>query len=334
MAEENIIPPMEAQEPEPTPMMKFSDLETMVDQAKASEDKGEKLDNGQGQPPVEGQAPEDPVVKALAETGFKSVDELVKSQKEGHATITKLSQERAALQRDLEAMAQFPQMLQQQMRTQPTQAQQLTQPQVQPDSLTVELFKDMAPFVAEMVRKQAMEIADHVVDQKLSMRELSSKVAAKRAENPEEFDDLRPIMQHVLQQNPHYEAHPDGLNAVYEKAKMMRDARLAKMTETLFGTDLPLDKVREAIKVVMAGQQPQAQPQQVGQTMADPSSYVPPAGANTPPMNQKATNYDSEIASRMKGKINSQTVDEVTDLWWNKVMQNSQAQSQTNRPRR
>jgi hypothetical protein len=76
----------------------------------------------------------------------------------------------------------------------------------------------------------------------------------------------------------------------------------------------------------------QPKPQQQVQP-ASPSGYVPPSSANTPPMAQRQTNYDSEIASRMKGKINSQTVDEVTDLWWQKVTSQAQAEN-INRPRR
>ena len=329
MAEENVSPPMEAQQPEPQPMMKFSDLEAMTEQAQ--EDKGVNLEEGQNVAPVEGQAPEDPVQKVLAETGFKSIEELVKSQKEGHATITKLSQERAQWQRDMEALAQFPQMLATQMQKQPPV--QPTQPQGQPDSLTAELFKDMAPFVDQLVEKRAMEIASNVVDQKLTMRELSGKVVAKRAENPEEFDDLRPIMQNILKERPQYEAHPDGLNVVYEMAKQVRDNRIASLTSKLLGEDIPLDKFREAIKLVMGGQQPQGQPPAQNTPPASPAAYVPPSNANTPPMTQKPTNYDSEIASRMKGKLTHDTVDKITDLWWNKVT--SQAQSENmNRPRR
>lgn len=320
--EETNIPPMEAQQAEEPQMMKFSDLEAMTD-------KGTQLAEGQSQPPGTEQVAEDPVVKALAETGFKSIEELVKSQKEGHATITKLSQERAALQRDMDALAQFPQMLQAQMRTQPTP--QPTQPVGQPDSLTAELFKDMAPFMDQLIEQRAVQIASNVVDQKLSMRELGSKVNSKRAENPEEFDELRPIMQNILRERPQYEAHPDGLNVVYDMAKQVRDNRMANLTSKLLGDDIPLDKFREAVRMVMNGQMGNnpVPPQQTTQPV-NPSTYVPPSNANTPPMNQKHTNYDSEIASRMKGKINSQTVDEVTDLWWQKVT----SQSQDNRPRR
>lgn len=332
MAEENISPPMEAQQHEEAPMMKFSELESMVEAGKQAEDKGENLEAGQQQPPVDqGQASEDPVAKALAESGFKSVEELVKSQKEGHATITRLAQERKRLQEEMEAMAQFPQLLQQQMRSQ--QPVQPTQPQGQPDSLTAELFKDMAPFVDQLVAARAQEIASNIVDQKLTMRELGGKVNAKRAENPEEFDDLRPIMLHVLKENPHYEAHPDGLNMVYERAKQVRDSRIANMASKMFGTDLPLDKIREAIQTVMAQPPAQAQQPVAQQAPVNPSAYVPPTSAGTPPMAQKTTNYDSEIASRMKGKLSPQTVDEITDLWWQKTLNGSQSQND-NRPRR
>jgi hypothetical protein len=325
MAEETNIPPMEAQQPEEPQMMKFSDLEAMTD-------KGTQLEEGQTPPPAQPeQAPEDPVAKVLAETGFKSIDELVKSQKEGHATITKLSQERAALQRDMDAMANFPQMLQSQMRKQPPS--QPTQPQGQPDSLTAELFKDMAPFMDQLIEQRLMEKAPLIVDQKLSMRDLGIKVNAKRSENPEEFDELRPIMQNILRERPQYEAHPDGLNVVFEMARQVRDSRIANLTSKLLGDDIPLDKFREAVKLVMSGQQtaPVQTPQQA--PPVNPSSYVPPSNANTPPMAQRQTNYDTEIASRMKGKIDSQTVDDVTDLWWQKVTSTSQADN-INRPRR
>ena len=332
MAEENVSPPMEAQPYEQAPMMKFSELESMVAESKEAEtDKGVNLEEGQGQPPVEGQAADDPVAKVLAETGFKSVEELVKSQKEGHATITKLSQERAALQRDMEAMAQFPQLLAQQIQGQ-RQAQPAP-PQGQPDSLTAELFKDMAPFVDQLIAARAQEIASNVVDHKLSMRELGGKVASKRAENPEEFDELRPVMMSILKENPHYEAHPDGLNVVYDKAKEVRDSRIASLTSKIFGEGVSVDKIREALRLVMEGQTGQAQVPPAQQAPVNPSSYVPPANAGTPPMVQKQQNFDSEIASRMKGKIDPNTVDEITDLWWQKTLSGSQSQSD-NRPRR
>jgi hypothetical protein len=336
MAEENTNPPVETQaQPAEQPMMKFSDLEALVDQneGQPQEDKG--IENvGQEQPPVEqaGQVVEDPVAKLLSETGFKSVEELARSQKEGHATITKLSQERAALQRDMEALANFPQMLAQQVQNRPQSPVQ-QQPQGQPDSLTLELFKDMAPFMDQLIEQRLMEKAPLIVDQKLSMKELGSKVQAKRAENPEEFDDLRPIMQNILRERPQYEAHPDGLNVIYEMAKQARDNRIANITSKIFGEDIPLDKLREAMKMVMAGQSvQQQQPQQQVQPVA-PSGYVPPSSANTPPMTQRPTNFDSEISSRMKGKLSPQTVDEITDLWWQKVMTGTPTENTNRRSR-
>ena len=331
MAEENTSPPVETQaQPTEQPMMKFADLEALAEQntGQPQEDKGSE-NVGQEQPPEAqaGQVVEDPVAKLLSETGFKSVEELARSQKEGHATITKLSQERAALQRDMEALANFPQMLAQQAQNRP-QVQQ--PPQGQPDSLTVELFKDMAPFVDQLIEQRLMEKAPLIVDQKLNMKELGSKVNAKRAENPEEFDDLRPIMQNILRERPQYEAHPDGLNVVYEMAKQVRDSRIANITSKIFGEDIPLDKFREAVKMVMNGQT--AQPAQT-QPPVNPSGYVPPSSANTPPMTQRPTNFDSEISSRMKGKLSPQTVDEITDLWWQKVTTGTPTENM-NRPRR
>jgi hypothetical protein len=326
MPEENISSPQEVSQPEPAPMMKFSELEAMADQ---QADKGLEQVSDQ-QPPVEPvQVAEDPVQKALAESGFKSIEELVKSQKEGHATITKLSQERAALQRDMEALAQFPQLLAQQVQQRQGQPTQPVQPpQGQPDSLTVELFKDMAPFVDQLIEQRASQIASQVVDQKLTMRELGTRVNAKRAENPEEFDDLRPIMVGILKENPHYEAHPQGLDIIYDKAKQVRDSRIANITQKIFGADVPVDKIREAIRQVMNMET--TTPAATVTESVNPNVYVPPATATTPPLVQKNTNYDTEIATRMKGKLSPQTVDEITDLWWTKVT----AQSQENRPRR
>lgn len=335
MAEET-NPPVEEQAEQP--MMTFTQLEESIDQAKAQEDKGLEVLPGQEEPPAQQpeQVAEDPIAKALAESGFKSVEELVKSQKEGHATITKLSQERAALQRDMEAMAAFPQMLQKQMQQGRPQAQQPQPPQGQPDSLTLELFKDMAPFVDQLVAARAQEIASKTVDQELTKRALERQVYAKREQNPEEFNDLHPIMMSVLRENPHYEALPNVVDVVYEKAKEARDRRIANMAAKLFGTS-DVDKVREAIKAVMAGNQPmeQAQGQQppAQQAPVNPSAYVPPAGANTPPMTQKSVNFDSEIATRMKGKITPDLVDEIADLAWQKALSQPPSQND-NRPRR
>lgn len=327
MGEENLNAPQEGQVEQP--MMTFNQLETMVNEAKEAEpqqDKGEEV-SGQTPPDVQGQV-EDPINKVLADTGFKSVEELAKSQKEGHATITKLAQERAALQRDLEALAAFPNMIMKQMKGQPGQPEpQPVQPQGQADSLTAELYKDMAPYIQQEIERRAAEIASNVVDQKISMRELGGRVNAKRSENPEEFDELRPIMVNLLQNNPHYEAHPKGLDIVYDMAKQVRDQRIAKITSKIFGEDVSVDKVREALKLVMGGQP--AQPA-MAQPTAQPGAYVPPSSATTPPMTQRPKDYDQEIKSIMTtDRIARDTPDKVLDLWWQKV-----TQSQSNNIRR
>lgn len=320
MDEANVNAPQEGQAEQP--MMTFNQLETMVNEAKEAEpqpDKGEAV-SGQQPPDGQGQA-EDPVSKVLADTGFKSVEELAKSQKEGHATITKLAQERAALQRDMEALVAFPQMIMKQMQGQQTDPQHPVQPQGQADSLTAELYKDMAPFIQQDIERRAAEIASNVVEQKITMRELGSRVNAKRSENPEEFDELRPIMVNLLQNNPHYEAHPKGLEIVYDMAKHVRDQRIAKITSKIFGEGVSVDKVREALQMVMGGQPPApAAPNQQTAAPINPGAYVPPTGATTPPMTQRPKDYDHEIKSLMTAdRIARDTPDKVLDLWWEKV---------------
>jgi hypothetical protein len=114
----------------------------------------------------------------------------------------------------------------------------------------------------------------------------------------------------------------------------VRDNRIANITSKIFGEDIPLDKLREAMKMVMGGPPVQQQPQPQQQVQpASPSGYVPPSSANTPPMTAKPTNFDNEIATRMKGKITPDMVDEITDLVWNRTL--SQAPTENiNRPRR
>lgn len=342
MAEET-NPPVEAQ-PEEQPMMKFAELEAMVEQQKAEDqDKGLEVSTGQEEPQAQpGQVAEDPIAKALTESGFKSVEELVKSQKEGHATITKLSQERAALQRDMEAMAAFPKMLQNAAQQGRSQAQPQP-PQGQPDSLTLELFKDMAPFVDQLVAARAEEIAGTVVEKKLFEKTQLQKEADLKKNDPE-YDSVKPFMIHYLKNNPHIDVLPNAFEIAYPAAKKFREEYLRKQSENTTNMafsnllpGVPVDKIKEAFKSFLIQQgvtgQPgesQAPTQQAPQV--NPTSYVPPAGANTPPMTQKSINYDSEIATRMKGKITPDFVDEISDLSWAKAMQ-PQSQS-VNRPRR
>ena len=337
MAEET-NPPVEEQTEQP--MMTFTQLEESIDQAKAQEDKGSES-VGQEQPPEgQGQVVADPVAQALAESGFKSVEELVKSQKEGHATITKLSQERAALQRDMEAMAAFPQMLQKQVQQGRPQVQQ--PPQGQPDSLTLELFKDMAPFVDQLVAARAEEIAGTVVEKKLHEKTQLQKEAQLRKDDPE-YDSVKPFMMEYLKRNPHIDIHPDAFDMAYPTAKKIREEYLRRQAantsnmalSSLFGGTVPVEEIKTALEVVLRKSglgQPVPQAQQ-HTPQINPTSYVPPAGANTPPMTQKTVNFDSEIASRMKGKITSDLVDEITDLAWQKALSQPTSQND-NRPRR
>lgn len=316
-------PPASQPQSEPQQPPTFGDLEKMIDDAKAAEvDKGQQLE-GQTPPPGE-PAPQDKVddlSRALEGTGFKSLDDLVKSQKEAHATVTRLSQEKSAILRDMAALHQFKDMvLAQQGQAQPQG--QAVKPGEDP-SIEDELLQAMAP--------KLQKIIDQRLSDGLTYVKMAERISAKRSQNPEEFDELRPIMEQIVQKNPQLEMMPNGLDVLYENAKKVRDQRVEKLSSMTFKRlmpDVPLDKIQEALKAIISGQLPQ-QSQTASEVVAaapnPQAGYVPPSSAGQPPFTQKPIDYDAEIKGIMNGpKVERDMVDRVTDNWWAKVNQQAQ----------
>jgi len=272
-------PPPDTNEPANPGMLNFSDLEGLAQQAQAT---SSDVEEGQGdvnqeqfstepQPPdVQDKVATD-IPNLVSELGFKSPEELKKSFKEQHATITRLSQERSNMSKEMEAFKQL-------VMSQMAQTQHSVMPQGQATDLNAELYKEIAPFVQQ-------EVVNAV-----KMTTATNKIMSKRSENPEEFDDLKPYMIQIIQQNPHLEMMPDGLDQAYDKAKAYRDSYVRTQFNRVLGVDI--DKLR----AVLAGQeQTQGQGGNLSAALAT-AATVPTStpGSNTP-MSEKKIDYTSEI---------------------------------------
>ena len=297
----------------------FADLEKMVEDGKAAEQGANSQPvSDQAQPPQspEGQAPADPFSEALSKKGFKAPEDLLKSYEEAHATITKLSQERSRLAQDMEVLMQIQNAYAQ---SNPQATQQTTDGQ---GGFDEELYKEIAPKVRQDVAREV----DQRVEAKLHEIVLKSKVEQKMKENPEEFNDLNPIMLNLLKQYPQVGALPNGFEMVYEKAKEVRQNNVNRMVKGIFGKDIDMDKMR----AFFASQQGQAQPtepqtQTTNQDLAR-AAYLPAGSTIHATQNDKPIDYDSQIKGLMQnGKVTREMPDKVLDLWWQKVNAQSQA---------
>jgi hypothetical protein len=303
----------------------FADLEKMVEDGKAAEQGAESQPvSDQAQPPQspEGQAPADPFSEALSKKGFKAPEDLLKSYEEAHATITKLSQERSKLAQDMEVLMQIQNAYAQ---ANPQATQQTTDGQ---GGFDEELYKEIAPKVRQDVAREV----DQRVEAKLHEIVLKSKVEQKMKENPEEFNDLNPIMLNLLKQYPQVGALPNGFEMVYEKAKEVRQNNVNRMVKGIFGKDIDMDKMRAffASQGQTDGQQTQTQPQPstTNQDLAR-SAYLPTGSASSAnsQVTQKPEDYKAQIKSYLdpNRKMQRDDPDKVLDLWWKNV--NAQAQA-------
>jgi hypothetical protein len=315
---EDTAPPLETtQEPQPDPnrMMTYTDLENQI---KATEE----AQAGQGQPQVSDQqvAPPsedksvDPFTDALQKKGIKTPEDLLKSYEEAHATITRLSQERAKMAQDMDVLMQ--------MQNQFVQSQQ-AQPQVQGQGdFNDELYKEIAPKVQAEARMQAQAI--------LHEERMRAKVESKVRENPEEFQELNPIMLKLLEQYPQVSALPNGFEMVYEKAREIRTQRVGKLLKNIFGPDVDMDKMREFFKSGggQSTQPPVQQEPAINQDVAR-AAYLPGSSTSTSQHSQKPVDYDTQMRNLLQtGPQDRSFVDQVTDAWWNKNMSHPAAQTE------
>jgi hypothetical protein len=306
----------------------FADLERMVEEGKASSEQGaetqpssDQTQPQQAQTP-DGQAAGDPFSEALTKKGFKAPEDLLKSYEEAHATITKLSQERSKLAQDMEVLMQI-----QNAYAQANQPGNVQTPDGQ-GGFDEELYKEIAPKVRQDVAREV----EQRVEAKLHEIVLKSKVEQKMKENPEEFNDLNPIMLNLLKQYPQVGALPNGFEMVYEKAKEVRKQNVNRMVKGIFGDNIDLDKMR-AFFASQGQNQGQTQPtetqtQTTNQDLAR-SAYLPAGSASSAnaQVNQKPEDYQAQIKGYLdpNRKMQRDDPDKVLDLWWKNVNAQSQA---------
>lgn len=270
-------PPPDTNEPANPGMPSFADVEAMAerDQALSSqvvEGQGEETSNTipVNEPPAQQDKEATDIQALVTELGFKSAEDLRKSYKEQHATITKLSQERSNMAREMEAIRQMA------MSRMQTPQPAFQQPQGQGEAINAQLYKEIAPFVQQ-------EVANAV-----KYNTTVSQVMAKRNANPEEFDELRPYMVQIVQANPHLEMMPDGIEQVYSKAKEYRDTYVRKNLSSVLGIDI--DQLRSLLGS-------QGTPQQSTTALSDAmaATAVPTSSTAKGGVPGQRVDYNSEI---------------------------------------
>jgi hypothetical protein len=283
MPEENLSP-QEDQTPEQQPMATFADLEKIAEESRKAgegqdegsiEDKGSQ-DNEGAQVPPQG-ADKDEFSAKLEKHGFKSTEDLLKSYENAHAKITQLSQSSAETKRQLDALGyQYNQILQ-------VMEQASKQGQVPPANQ--ELFAEVAPLVEQMVNQKIGQV-QAAIDFKAN----KDAALSKRSKNPEEFDELLPIMTEVIRRNPHLNS-ADQLDTVYETAKQVRTQQIGKLLSTAFGPNVDMDKVRKFFSKDGTPEQSQ-QPANQDSLRA---AHIPPSQGGSGKLPEGKNDYSSEI---------------------------------------
>ena len=303
------------------PMITFADLEKMVDENEKSvaSGQGPTIQESTDQPVAPEQTapdkPVDPLAEALSKKGFKTPEDLLKSYEEAHATITRLSQDRAKMAQDMDVLMQ--------MQNQMVQSQQAQQPQnTGQGDFNDELYKEIAPRVQAEARAQAQAI--------LHEERMKFKVQEKVQANPEEFQELNPIMLQLLQQYPQVGALPNGFEMVYEKAKEVRGQRVGRLLKSVFGNNVDMDKMREFFKSGGAEATPPPVSQETGLNQDVARAAYLPGSSSTSQQSQKPVDYNTQVQNLLQSpSIDRRSlVDQVTDLWWQKNSANPVAQTE------
>jgi hypothetical protein len=198
-----------------------------------------------------------------------------------------------------------------------------TQPQANGQGdFNEELYKEIAPKVQAEARMQAQAI--------LQEERMRSKVTEMVRANPEEFQELNPIMLKLLEQYPQVGALPNGPEMLYEKAKEIRTQRVGRLLKSVFGPEVDMDKMREFFKSGggQATQPPVQQESAVNQDVAR-AAYMPGSSTSTSQHSQKPVDYDTQMRNLLQtGPQDRSFVDQVTDAWWNKNMSHPAAQTE------
>ena len=143
----------------------------------------------------------------LETTGFKSFDEAAKSLKEGHATITKLSQEKSQLEGALQS-----------------NYQQQQQPPAQGQG--GDFYDDPVATVSRIV--------DQRVAGQMQVIQTQQTIERVRAENPGKFDALKALTQQVFARKPHLNNLGEvGLRQAMEEAAQDKRAYLEGLVDEI-----------------------------------------------------------------------------------------------------
>ena len=144
--------------------------------------------------------------KFLETTGFKSYEEAAKSLKEGHTKITKLSQEKSQLEQALQAQAAQP------------------APVVQGQA--GDFFDDPEGSTAR--------VAKNVVQSEIRNLQVQQTIERVRGENPEKFEQLRPLMQQVFAEKPYLNnLGESGLRQAMQIAEESRVSYISSLREEI-----------------------------------------------------------------------------------------------------
>ena len=144
--------------------------------------------------------------KLLELTGFKSLDEVAKSLKEGQAKITKLSQEKSQLESAVQA--------------------QYNQPAPQPQGQAGDFFDDP--------EASTERVAKNIVQREMRNFQAQQAVARVRGENPEKFEQLRPIMQNIYARKPHLNTLGEsGIRQAMEEAEQERISYIRSLSDEI-----------------------------------------------------------------------------------------------------
>ena len=291
MPEENEIP----QEGQEQKMPTFSDLERI---AAESLEAGEKAqvpveDKDEEQKGLEGQAPAVPDKSdfqgKMQKHGFKSEEDLLKSFEEAHAKITRLSQSEAETRRQLDGLAfQY---------NQAVNALQTKQGQGEVQGNEA-LFQEVAPLVERMVNQKIQGIAANI-----EFKENLKMVNAKKSQNPEEFNELVPIMAEIIKRNPHLD-RPDQLDTIYEQAREVRNTQASKLLSLALGSDVDMDKVREFFGKKKEGQGSGQQSQEDLK-----AAFVPASASGGRSVETKQRDWNAEIKKAQEAGDVSKVVD-------------------------
>ena len=193
----------------------------------------EQTQSPQGQ---QEQQPQETPDAFLARTGFKSLAEAEKSFKEAQAKITKVSQEKAQLEQALQGQV--------------AQSQQQPPP-IQPrGGQGTDFFDDPEGSVMRI----ASQVASRQVAETVQQLEARQAIERVRAENPTQFDKLKPIMSRIYQEKPFLNNLGEvGLRQAMEEATTIRSQELKELKAELFadGEQNPQDIKSQAKQEVL-----------------------------------------------------------------------------------